>query len=105
MIRTCALTNSVYLWKGVIKQWLNPIDFQLERLQLQRQRSMGTFDWLVTTDAKFQTWLKSTTPETAVLWLCDRPGTGKSVAVSLMLQAIETHCHRIKDNYAYCFGK
>lgn len=90
---------------GIIRTWLNPIDFQLERLQLQRQRTSGTFEWLVTSNVMFKRWLEGGQDSPSVLWFCDRPGSGKSVAVSLMLQAIENHCTRTKATLAYTFGK
>ncbi|KAF3902228.1 hypothetical protein ABW21_db0209674 [Orbilia brochopaga] len=99
------LTSGISDYPSLLKQWLSPIDFQLERLQLQRNRTSGTFDWLVTADGQFTRWLKSTTPESSVLWLCDRPGVGKSVATSLILQAVETHCQPHRLSFAYIFGK
>ncbi|KAJ6260808.1 hypothetical protein Dda_5038 [Drechslerella dactyloides] len=99
------LAAGVLDYPSLLKQWLSPIDFQLERLQLQKTRIPGTFDWLVTTDGQFTRWLKSTTPESSVLWLCDRPGVGKSIATSLILQAVETHCHSHRSSFAYIFGK
>ncbi|RVD81436.1 uncharacterized protein DFL_009300 [Arthrobotrys flagrans] len=92
-------------YPNLLRQWLTPIDFQLERLQLQKTRADRTFEWLVTVDGQFTRWVKSNSPDSAVLWLCDRPGVGKSVATSLILQAVEIHCHSEKLSFAYIFGK
>ncbi|KAF3132245.1 hypothetical protein TWF703_007363 [Orbilia oligospora] len=92
-------------YPNLLRQWLTPIDFQLERLQLQKARADRTFEWLVTVDGQFTRWVKSNSPDSAVLWLCDRPGVGKSVATSLILQAVETHCYSERLSFAYIFGK
>ncbi|KAK6510276.1 hypothetical protein TWF481_004993 [Arthrobotrys musiformis] len=92
-------------YPNLLRQWLTPIDFQLERLQLQKVRTDRTFEWLVTVDGQFTRWVKSNSPDSAILWLCDRPGVGKSVATSLILQAVETHCYSQKLSFAYIFGK
>ncbi|KAK6338551.1 hypothetical protein TWF730_002614 [Orbilia blumenaviensis] len=92
-------------YPNLLRQWLTPIDFQLERLQLQKARTERTFEWLVTVDGQFTRWVKSNSPDSAVLWLCDRPGVGKSIATSLILQAVETHCYSERLSFAYIFGK
>ncbi|KAK6352012.1 hypothetical protein TWF718_005161 [Orbilia javanica] len=103
---TLAMFASVPLdYPNLLRQWLTPIDFQLERLQLQKARTDRTFEWLVTVDGQFTRWVKSSSPDSAVLWLCDRPGVGKSVATSLILQAVETHCYSERLSFAYIFGK
>jgi len=66
---------------------------------------MGTFEWLVTSNVMFKRWLENGEGSPSILWFCDRPGSGKSVAVSLMLQAIENQCTRTKSTFAYTFGK
>ncbi|KAK6517584.1 hypothetical protein TWF281_004234 [Arthrobotrys megalospora] len=103
---TLAMFASVPVdYPNLLRQWLTPIDFQLERLQLQKARTERTFEWLVTVDGQFTRWVKSNSSDSAVLWLCDRPGVGKSVATSLILQAVETHCYSERLSFAYIFGK
>ncbi|KAI0029632.1 hypothetical protein K488DRAFT_72810, partial [Vararia minispora EC-137] len=71
----------------VIKAWLNPPEPALNHERLRKLHKDGTCSWFF--DATFEEWKKSIN---AVYWIYGKPGTGKSVLCSSVIDHLWSSC-------------
>ncbi|KAH0563452.1 hypothetical protein GP486_001989, partial [Trichoglossum hirsutum] len=81
-------------------RWLNEIKFDEDHDTIYSKRYPDTGNWLVQ-DSRFQQWFNSQT--SALLWCYGKPGAGKSVLASIVLEHITTR-HGLNDKIGIAFA-
>lgn len=71
--------------------WLTPTDFSLHQAEHIKQRLPGTCLWILASQ-EYQAWLVKPTHHT--LSCTGKPGAGKTIAVSTVIQDLEARFHR-----------
>jgi len=70
-----------------IMEWLSPVDFSQDLRRVQEKRMNGTCQWIFTTQS-YMGW-KSQQIQDPVLWLCGKPGSGKTVLSASVVQELQ----------------
>ncbi|OCK73445.1 hypothetical protein K432DRAFT_420720 [Lepidopterella palustris CBS 459.81] len=80
--------------------WISTIDFEKIHDDIYIKKHEGTGDWLIRTQ-EFRTWFSS--PKSSLLWCHGKPGVGKSVLASNVLEHLTSDC-ALDENIAICFA-
>ncbi|EUC44175.1 hypothetical protein COCMIDRAFT_98978 [Bipolaris oryzae ATCC 44560] len=80
--------------------WVSDIDFEEVHQTTYTKKHRGTGDWL-TREPKFQEWMQS--PHSSLLWCNGKPGIGKSVLSSHVLEHITAEAG-LRERTAICFA-
>ena len=80
------------LRRRLLLSWMSSLDFRTSHEKAYGSRHGTTGSWFLHTEL-FKDWLSAT--DTALLWCCGKPGSGKSVLTSIVVEHIR--CHLAKD--------
>ena len=78
--------------RRLLLSWMSSLDFRTSHEKAYGSRHGTTGSWFLHTEL-FKDWLSAT--DTALLWCCGKPGSGKSVLTSIVVDHIR--CHLAKD--------
>ena len=83
--RLAQIENDVVTTRKDFMHWISLIDFEDDHERISAKKHPGTGDWLIARD-DFQAWLQS--DSSRLLWCYGKPGSGKSVLASYVLEHI-----------------
>ena len=97
--RTEAENRRRYL---AVQEWLSPAPFEqdLEKYSSVRASCSGTGRWLLDND-RFKSWFHPDCCSTRLLWISGKPGAGKTVLASLIVEESQS-MPQIKVGYFFC---
>ncbi|KAF2785832.1 hypothetical protein K505DRAFT_330763, partial [Melanomma pulvis-pyrius CBS 109.77] len=86
--------------RSAFLSWVSDIDFEEVHQTIYARKHKDTGDWLIK-ESKFHQWMQS--PRSSLLWCNGKPGIGKSVLSSNVLEHITAETGLRKDT-AICFA-
>ncbi|KAF2194066.1 hypothetical protein K469DRAFT_505827, partial [Zopfia rhizophila CBS 207.26] len=86
--------------KSAFLSWVSSIDFEKAHQDTYAKKHEQTCDWLIN-EPKYRQWFRSSI--SSLLWCYGKPGIGKSVLASNVLENITAECGLQKDT-AVCFA-
>ena len=88
------------LRRRLLLNWLSSLDFRSSHEKVYGSRHELTGSWFLHTD-RFTDWLNA--PNPALFWCCGKPGVGKSVLASIVVEYIRSHADKDRSSIAFVY--
>ena len=88
------------LRRRLILNWMSSLDFRSSHEKAYGSRHEMTGSWFLHTE-KFTDWLNA--QDAALLWCCGKPGVGKSVLTSIVVEYVRSHAPKSQSSIAFVY--
>ena len=88
------------LRRRLLLTWLSSLDFRSSHEKAYGSRHEMTGSWFLRNE-RFTYWLNA--KESALLWCCGKPGAGKSVLTSIVVEHVQSHLPKDQASIAFVY--